>query len=67
MLVQNMTLIRAHHKKARSKEYYRPGIEGLSLKLDMTLALTFELTWNMAYVLTKQVRHFAIINGANAS
>ena len=31
-------------QESKVKEYYRPGIEGLSLKLDMTLALTFELT-----------------------
>ena len=44
MLVQNMNLIRARHQKSRSKNtsdlIY---IVGLSLKLDMTLALTFEL------------------------
>ena len=38
MLVQSKALIRAHHKKVRSKN----TIEGLSLKLDMTL--TFGLT-----------------------
>ena len=44
MLVQNMTLIRGSSQESKVKQYYRPGIEGLSLKLDMTLALTFKLT-----------------------
>ena len=38
MVVQKKTLIRAHYKKARSKN----TIEDFSLKLDMTL--TFALT-----------------------
>ena len=31
-------------QESKVKEYYRTGIEGLALKLDLTLTLTFELT-----------------------